>query len=239
MPVKLVTYPDESDPGPYPVPDNLPVEGWPANVPNKPDGPRPTLAEHQANPGNTDADRHALVVDPVGGRLYEFFQMRRTPTGWQASNAAVYDLHSNRLRPDTWTSADAAGLAVFPAVVRADELARGRIDHALRVTLRRIQKAYVYPATHYAGPLTDKTLPRMGERFRLKADFDTSGFTPAAQVILAALKRHGMLVADIGIEWAVSVAPDPRIPDLNAEFRRVKGGDFEAVTPPPGYMRPK
>ena len=119
-----------------------------------------------------------------------------------------FDLKSNRLRPDGWTSSDAAGLPIFPAVVRYDELKRGAIEHALRVTVVKTRRAYVYPATHYASPHTDENLPRMGERIRLRQDFDVSGFSPEVQTILKALKKYGMFVADNGIDWAVSVAPD-------------------------------
>jgi hypothetical protein len=123
-------------------------------------------------------------------------------------------------------------------VVRYDELKRGSIDHALRVTVRRTRRAYVYPATHFASRLTDENLPRMGERFRLRKDFDATRFSPEVRVILTALKKYGMLVADNGIEWAVSVAPDPRIPVLHEELRKVKGSDFEVVQPPAGYKPP-
>lgn len=164
--------------------------------------------------------------------LYEFFVMKKTDQGWQADCAAIFDLKSNRLRPDGWTSADAAGLPIFPSVVRYDELKRGKIEHALRVTVRRTRRAYVAPATHFASKLTDPNLPRMGERLRLRADFETRGFSPEARTVLEALKRYGMMVADNGIEWAVSVAPDPRIPLLHDELRKVKGSDFEVVVAP-------
>ena len=119
--------------------------------------------------------------------------------------------------------------------MRYDELKRGVVEHALRVTVRRTRRAYVYPATHFASRLTDENLPRMGERFRLRKDFDTSKFSPEVQAILEGLKKYGMLVADNGIDWAISVAPDERIPVLHEELRKVKGSDFEVVTPPPGY----
>ena len=128
--------------------------------------------------------------------------------------------------------ANPAGLPIFPAVVRFDELQRGVIDHAMRVTVRRSRRAYVHPATHYASRLTDPDLPRMGERIRLRSDFDLSGFSPQVRTILIGLQRYGMLVADNGIEWAISVAPDPRIPVLHEELRRVRGRDFEVVVAP-------
>jgi hypothetical protein len=236
--VKLTDYADESDPGPYPVPDNLPIEGWPAEYRRRTDADRYTLDSVQRDRDNLGGDRHAIVLDPVNRMLYEFYGMRKTDAGWQAAGAAIFDLKSNRLRPDGWTSTDAAGLPLFPAVVRYDELKRGVIDHALRVTVRRSRKAYVYPATHHAGHATDVALPRMGERLRLRRDFDMSGFSPEATTILTALQRYGMIVADNGIEWAVSVAPDPRIPSLHDEFRELRGGDFEVVEPPAGYRHP-
>lgn len=230
--VKIVGYAGESDPGPFPVPENTPIEGWPKSYPG-------TKLDAVQRKDEGEADRHAIVVDPVGRKLYEFYQMRKTDSGWQANCTAIFDLASNRLRPDGWTSSDAAGLPIFPAVVRYDELARGSVDHALRVTVRRTRRAYVYPATHFASKLTDENLPRMGERIRLKKNVDVSKFSPHARIILTALKRYGMLVADNGIEWAVSVAPDERISDLHEEFRKIKGSDFEVVEPPPGYERPE
>jgi hypothetical protein len=236
--VKLAAYANESDRGPYPVPDNVPIEGWPASFQRDPATRALTLEDVQRGKPTLDADRHGIVVDPVGGKLYEFYKLTRTDAGWAAEQASVFDLKSNRLRPEGWTSADAAGLPIFPAVVRYDELKRGVVDHALRVTVRKTRRAYVYPSTHFASRLSDEDLPRMGERLRLRRDFDVSGFSPAVKTILVALKRYGMLVADNGIEWAVSVAPDPRIPVMNDEFRKVKGSDFEVVTPPPGYKPP-
>jgi hypothetical protein len=188
-----------------------------------------TLLDVQRNTAKEEGDRHALVVDPTAKKLYEFFLMRRTDAGWEADCAAIFDLTSNKLRPNDWTSADAAGLPIFPAVVRYDELKRGEIRHALRFTARKTRRAYVAPATHYASKLTDPTLPRMGERLRLRADFDVSRFSPEVRTILTALKKHGMFCADNGIEWGMSIAPDPRIPDLHEELRKVKGSDFEVV----------
>jgi hypothetical protein len=232
--VKIVGYPGESDKGPFPVPDNVPIEGWPVGYKDK----KVTLDDVQRNVLKEEGDRHALVVDPTNRMLYEFYQLRKAAGGWEATQSSVFDLKSNKLRPDGWTSSDAAGLPVFPAVVRYDELKRGAVEHALRVTARKTRRAYVYPATHFASRLEDETLPRMGERLRLRKDFDVSGFSPEVRAILVALKRYGMFVADNGIEWAVSVAPDPRIPVMNDEFRKVKGSDFEVVAPPPGYKPP-
>ncbi|HEX3151290.1 MAG TPA: hypothetical protein VHR66_24645 [Gemmataceae bacterium] len=232
---KLVGYPDESDKGPFPIPDNVPIEGWPVGYKGK----KVTLEDVQKNVLKEDGDRHALVVDPTNRMLYEFYQLRKGAGGWEATCSAKFDLKSNKLRPDGWTSSDAAGLPIFPAVVRHDELKRGIVEHALRVTVKRTKREYVYPATHYASSLKDANLPRMGERFRLRKDFDVSGFSPEVKTILIALKRYGMFVADNGIEWAISVAPDPRIPDIHEELRKIKGSDFEVVQPPAGYKPPQ
>jgi hypothetical protein len=233
VPVKIVEYPDESDAEPFPIPENIPIEGWPVNYTRENDRP-PTLEQVQRRPVEYEGDRHAVVVDPKNRMLYEFFTFGRTQNGWAAGQASVFDLKSNTLRPDGWTSADAAGLPIFPAVVRYDELERGIVEHAMRVTVRRTRRAYVHPATHYASRLTDPNLPRMGERFRLRADFDTSRFSPPVQAILKGLKKYGMLVADNGIEWAISVTPDPRIPVLHYELRKLRGSDFEVVVAPEG-----
>jgi hypothetical protein len=216
---------DESDPGPFPVPDNMPIEGWPVAYKGK------TLAEVQAME-EPNADRHALVVDPVNGMLYEFYHAVKTDAGWSAAQASVFDLKSNKLRPKDWTSADAAGLPIFPAVVRYDELKRGSVRHAMRVTVARTRRAYVYPARHYASRSNDPSLPRMGERLRLREDYDLSGFSPQVQAILKGLKKYGMFVADNGIDWAISVAPDERINNLHEELRRVKGSAFQVVVSP-------
>ena len=230
--VKIVGYPDESDQGPYPVPDNVPIEGWPASYARDAKGKQLTLDDVQRDRLNQGGDRHALIVDPVNRMLYEFFVMKKTNAGWTAEQASIFDLKTNKLRPDGWTSADAAGLPIFPSVVRHDELQRGAIEHALRVTVRKTRRAYVAPATHYASKLTDENLPRMGERLRLRRDFDVSGFSPPVQTILKGLKKYGMFVADNGIEWAISVAPDERIPVLHEELRRVRGSAFEVVVTP-------
>jgi hypothetical protein len=218
VPVKLVTYPNESDKGPYPIPDNAPVENWPL------DGRK--LADAQK--ANERGDRHVLVVDPVNRMLYEFYQGRKTDDGWQAACEATFDLKTNQLRPAGWTSSDAAGLPIFPSVIRFDECERGLVEHAMRFTVRRSQRAYVYPATHFASRLTDESLPRMGERFRLRQDFDVSGFSPHAGAILKGLKKYGMFVADNGGDWRISVAPDGRLKGLD-ELRKLKGSDFEVV----------
>ena len=230
--VRIVGYPDESDKGPVPVPDALPIEGWPAHFKSTPELRKLSLDDVQRDIRKEDGDRHAIVVDPVNRMLYEFYQVKKTNQGWQATQTSVFDLKTNKLRPDGWTSADAAGLPIFPAVVRHDELERGMVEHAMRVTVTRTRRAYVYPARHFASRLTDANLPRMGERLRLKQDFDISGFSPPVQAILKGLKRYGMFVADNGIDWAISVAPDERIPNLHEELRKIKGSAFEVVKQP-------
>ncbi len=232
VPVKLGAYAGESDKGPYPVPANVPIEGWPAFYHRDAKYKDATLDDIQRNKSNDDGDRHASVVDPAHLMLYEFYKLQKTDAGWQAAQASIFDLSSNKLRPDGWTSTDAAGLPIFPSIVRYDELQRGKIEHALRVTVEKSARSYVAPATHFASSRKEPHLPRMGERLRLRKDFDTSGFTPEVRIILTALKQYGMLVADNGLDWALSVAPDERIPVLHEELRRVKGSDFDVVTPP-------
>jgi hypothetical protein len=209
----------------------LPIEGWPANF-RRQGNTQLTLADVQSDKAGIGGDRHAIVVDPTGGMLYELFSAKRTDRGWEAACAAIFDLRSNKLRPAGWTSADAAGLPIFPAVIRYEELKAGLVNHALRVTVRNTCQEYVRPATHFASRKTDSNLPRMGERLRLKADFDISRFSPEVQAILKGLKKYGMLVADNGIEWALSCAPDERIPVLHEELRRITGAAFEVVEAP-------
>jgi hypothetical protein len=214
-------YAGESDPGPYPIPDEAPIEGWPLN------GAPLDQLQRQG-----EGDRHILMVDPAGMKLYELFHSYRTDRGWKADSAAIFDLTSNKLRPDGWTSADAAGLPIFAGVVRYDECERGMVQHAMRVTIRKTRRAYVYPATHYASPHKDPLLPRMGDRFRLKKDFDLSRFPLHVQAILKGLKKYGMMVADNGIEWAISIAPDARILGLETlDHKAVRGSDFELIVP--------
>jgi len=214
-------YPNESDKGPFPIPDNAPIEGWPLWPPGV------QLEKVQREGGG---DRHVLVVDPVNRMLYELFVGRKTDAGWTAMQTSVFDLKSNDLRPAGWTSADAAGLPIFPAAIRYDECERGIVEHAMRFTVRRTRRDYVYPATHFASRHENENFPRMGERLRLRKDFDISGFSPHVQAILKGLKKYGMFVADNGGDWRLSVAPDARIKGLN-ELRRVKGRDFEVIVP--------
>jgi hypothetical protein len=201
-------YASESDRGPYPIPNSVRVEGG----------------------AEADGDRHALIVDRDRCRLYELFALRRDDDGWHAGSGAIWDLRSNRLRPAGWTSADAAGLPILPGLARYDEVARGRIDHALRFTVNRTRGAYVWPARHFASDLTDPSLPAMGLRFRLKASFDTRPFPRQARIVLEALKRYGMIVADNGSNWYVSGAPDARWSnDQLHTLHRVPGSAFEVV----------
>jgi len=229
--VKITGGTGESDPGPYPVPDNMPIEGWPIDYPRSSEAREKTLDDVARDRLQRGGDRHAIVVDPVNRMLYEFYQAKKTDSGWEANTAAIFDLKTNKLRPEGWTSADAAGLPIFPAVIRYDELRRGIVEHAMRVTVTRTRRAYIAPATHFASQSVDENLPRMGERLRLRQDFDISGFSPEVQAILKGLKKYGMFVADNGIDWALSVAPDERIPKLHEELRRISGSAFEVVQP--------
>jgi hypothetical protein len=228
VPVKLLEYPAESDPGPYPLPDNAPIENWPLQR-NEDTKALPkagqTLEDLQRH---GTGDRHIILVDPVNALLYEFWQGRRTDAGWEASNEATFNLKTGALRKERWTSSDAAGLPIFPAVVRYDDVMRGIVDHAMRFTVRRSRRGYVLPATHWASSSKDPSLPRMGERFRLRKDFDVSGFPPHAQAVLKGLQKYGMFVADNGSDWLMSIAPDRRLKGLET-LSRVKGSDFEVV----------
>lgn len=202
-------YADESDPGPYPIPANAPIEGG----------------------SQSDGDRHVLVLDRGRCRLYELYDAHRQTNGsWRAGSGAVFDLNANALRPRTWTSADAAGLPILPGLVRYDEVAAGRIDHALRFTAPRTRAAFVWPARHQASSSTADADPPMGQRFRLKAGFDITGFPSQVQVILRALKRHGLILADNGSPWFISGVPDARWDnDLLHTLGRVPGSAFEAI----------
>ncbi len=208
-------YPDESDPGPYPIPPDAPIEGGPSGT----------------------GDRHILIVDTDNKLLYEVFDAHPVPGGWSAGSGAIFDLTSNALRPDGWTSADAAGLPIFPGLVRYDEVQTGAINHALRFTVPRTQRGYIHPATHFASYSDDASLPPMGLRLRLKADVDISGYPQPVRVILTALKVYGMFVADNGGAWYISGAPDMRWDDDELhEIGGVSGRDFEAVDTGPIHV---
>ncbi len=202
-------YAAESDPGPYPFPPNVPIEGGP----------------------NSTGDRHALVVQSGVCKLYETFATYPDGHGgWTAGSGAMWNLNSNALRPDTWTSADAAGLPILPGLVRYDEVAAGAINHALRFTVDSSQRAYVWPARHYASSDTNPALPPMGLRVRLKASVDISGYPPDVQVILTALKHYGMIVADNGSSWFISGTQDDRWNnDTLHTIGGIHGSDFEVV----------
>jgi hypothetical protein len=197
-------YADESDKGPYPIPKGVHIE--------------------------SGSDHHALLIDKDACKLYELGGLERTGSGWHAWAGAIWSLRSNHLRPATWTSADAAGLPIFPGLARYDEVARGGIDHALRFTVEHTRRAYISPARHWASSLTDPNLPPMGLRVRLKASFDVSGFPPQARAVLVALKRYGMIVADNGSNWYITGAPNPKWnnDDLHT-LGRVTGSNFEVV----------
>jgi hypothetical protein len=198
-------YADESDPGPYPIPDVPLVEGG--------------------------SDRHLLAVDREGCRLYELFAVRQGSDGaWRAGSGAQWDLGSNALRPAGWTSADAAGLPILPGLVRYDEVDAGAIHHALRFTAPQTRRAYVYPARHFASSSTSASLPPMGLRVRLRAEADLAGLSPHARTIALALQRYGMILADNGSPWYVSGMSDPRFDDdVLHELDRFRGSDLEAV----------
>ncbi len=201
--------PDESDPGPYPIPADAPIEGGP----------------------HAKDDRHVIVVQEGSCTLFELYKaVPREDGGWSAASAARFDLAGHELRIEGHTSADAAGLPIFPGLVRLEEVEAGAIRHALRFTAPRTRKDYVWPARHAASPHADQTLPPLGQRFRLKADFDVSGFSPINQAILTALKRYGMMLADNGSPWFLSGSPDPGWNDDELrQLRRIKGTDFEAI----------
>ena len=203
-------YGDESDPGPYPIPRDVPIEGG----------------------RGSDGDRHVIVVDRSRCRLYELYAAYPEDGGrrWRAGSGAVWKLRSNRLRPRGWTSADAAGLPILPGLARYDEVRRGRIDHALRITVPRTRRAFVYPARHFASSLEDPDLPAMGQRLRLKSGIDPARFPRQARVIVRALQRYGMLLADNGSSIYLSGAPHRSWDndDLGA-LKRLSGSDFEVV----------
>ncbi|MBZ5535397.1 MAG: S-layer homology domain-containing protein [Acidobacteriia bacterium] len=205
----IFDYSDESDPGPYPVPPGAPIEGG----------------------SQSTGDRHVLVLERDHCILYELYSAHPQPDGsWQAGSGAVYDLKSSALRPAGWTSADAAGLPILPGLVRYDEVAAGEINHAIRFTVPQTQHAYAWPARHYASSLTETRFPPMGARFRLNAGFDISGYSPDVQVILRALKKYGMILADNGSAWYLSGAPDDRWNnDHLHQLQQVQGFNFEAV----------
>jgi hypothetical protein len=211
VPIHFTEYGEESNPGPYPIPSTAPVEG-----------------------AGEEGDRHVLVLQQGVCKLYELYGAQRTASGWNAGSGAVFNLRSDKLRPEGWTSADAAGLPIFPLLVRYPEVRSGQIDHALRVTVPATQRGYIHPATHYASASSDPALPPMGLRLRLKASFDLAGYHGQALVVLRALKRYGLIVADNGSPWYITGAPsqDWNNEDLD-QLKRVPGSEFEAVSTGP------
>ncbi len=211
VPITFTEFGEESEPGPYPVPPDATVEG-----------------------AGEAGDRHVLVLQEGACRLYELYSAARLGSGWEAGSGAVFNLRSNALRPDGWTSADAAGLPIFPLLVRYPEVRAGRIEHALRVTVPRTQRGFIHPATHFASASSDPSLPPMGLRLRLKAGYSLAGFHGEALVVLRALKRYGMIVADNGSPWYITGAPDARWNEADiGQLKQVPGSAFEAVSTGP------
>ncbi len=212
--IPFFNYPDESDldggtypNGRYPIPSNMPVESWPRGTGSL------TLQQWQQDVNNTGGDRHSIIVAPGTGSIWETWLAKLTSTGWQASNGAKFNLNSNALRPSGWTSGDAAGLPMFPAVIRYDECQRGMVEHALRLVVAKTRREFIYPATHYASsiPASATSYPAMGQRFRLKDSFVIpSNWTTEEKAVLKALKKYGALIADNGNFFSVSVCPDDR-----------------------------
>jgi hypothetical protein len=203
-----LTFQYRSDTGPYPIPRGVKIQGG----------------------RDSTGDRHSIIVDRDRCILYELWALYPDGQGWRAGSGAIWNLRSNRLRPDGLTSADAAGLPILPALVRYEEVARGAVRHALRFTAPRTRAAHVYPARHHASDSNDTNLPPMGLRLRLRAGYDSSRFPPQARVILTALKQYGMLLADNGLPWYLSGVPDKRWNNADlATINRLKGSDFEVV----------
>jgi hypothetical protein len=203
-------YADESDRGPYPIPSDAPIEGG----------------------RKADGDRHVLVVDKAACKLYELFDAHPLDAGrsWHAGSGATWDLRSDRLRPRSWTSADAAGLPILPGLARYDEVRRGRIDHSLRFTVSQTRNAFVFPARHFAGSSSSPSLPPMGLRVRLKRHVSLRGLPRQARIVATAMKRYGLMLADNGSPWYVSGAPDARWDnDQLHALDRLSGRDFEVV----------
>jgi hypothetical protein len=208
VPVRF-EYDDESDPGPYPIPADAAIEGGP----------------------DSDGDRHVIVVDASACRAYELYAAYPNGDGgWRAGSGAVYDLRSNALRPAGWTSADAAGLSILAGLVRYDEVAAGRIDHAIRITAPKTRDAYVWPARHAASSDSNPALPPMGLRLRLKSTVDISRLPAQARVVAAAMQQYGVILADNGSAWYISGAPDDHWDnDALHALATLTGNDFEAV----------
>ena len=213
VPINITGYVDESDPGPMPIPLNAPIE--------------------------SDGDSHVLVVDTGNSKLYELYQGVRGTSGWSAASTAIFALDSNNYRPDGWTSCDAAGLPIWPGLVKKYECDAGEIKHALRFTVQRTQKGWIFPARHEAGFTTDTTVMPMGLRLRLKASFDDSKFTGYAKVIATAMKRYGIILADNGSNWYISGETNTSWPDTDiVQLKQITGNDFEVVYTGPVRTQP-
>ena len=201
-------YADESDRGPYPLGDDTPIEGG----------------------AGSGGDMHTVVVDKDTCTLYETWYTQKTPSGWTAGSGAIWSLKSNAQRPDGWTSADAAGLPILPGLLRYDEVVAGSVDHAIRFTVARTDRSYVWPARHHAAAASDPNLPPMGARFRLKASYPISSFRADTQVVLRAMKKHGLMLADNGSNWYFQGAATNAWPDaFVSELKQVPASAFEAV----------
>ena len=207
--IHFTAYGDQSDKGPYPIPPGAPVEGGPSST----------------------GDRHVLVLQEGACKLYELYNATPNADGsWNAASGAVFNLHSNHLRPNGWTSADAAGLPIFAGLIRYDEIQRGYIDHAIRFTAPRTQAGFIHPATHFASSSNDPNLPPMGLRLRLRASFPIKGFPRVARIILKAMKTYGLILADNGSPWFFQGATDPRWNDNALDsLKSVPGSAFQVV----------
>jgi hypothetical protein len=209
VPIAFITYPGDSDPGPWPIPSNMPIETWPSGTGTL------TLQQWQQDVNNSGGDRHSIIVQPGLGFTYETWEAQLTNGNWQAANGAKFDLKSNALRTAGYTSGDAAGLSMFPALPRYDECERGMVEHACRVVVGRSRQQYIYPATHSASstPASQTNVPAMGQRVRLKSSFVISNsWATEEKAILKALKKYGAIVADNGNFFSISITPDDRWP---------------------------
>jgi len=207
--VSFIDYPEESDPSPYPIPANMPIETWPSQTGGQ------TLQQWQQDANAWGGDRHAIIVQPGSDTIWEMWQARLVGTNWEASNGAKFNLKTNGQRPLGWTSGDAAGLPMFPAMVRYDECERGMVEHACRIVVARSRREYIYPATHYASTTaaTQTNVPAMGQRVRLKSTFVIPPtWTKQEKALLLGLKKYGALVADNGGFFSISITPDDRWP---------------------------
>jgi hypothetical protein len=209
VPITFITYPGDSDLGPWPIPSNMPIETWPSGTGSL------TLQQWQQDVNNSGGDRHSIIVQPGLGFTFETWEAQLTNGNWQAANGAKFDLKSNALRTAGYTSGDAAGLSMFPALPRYDECERGMVEHACRIVVARSRKEYIYPATHWASSTaaSQTNVPAMGQRMRLKSSFVISNsWATEEKAILKALKKYGAIVADNGNFFSISITPDDRWP---------------------------